>query len=305
VRKEVYVSIDLTQRQFDWANDRTSSEADSSDALEDPLGRYARAVDRVRMLSRAEERELFRRKQAGDQRAKRILIEANLRLVIWIARQYAHHNVPLLDLIQEGNLALTRAVQRFDHRMGFRLSTYATLTIKCAIRQAAERHGRLVPVPIHVGRQIRTVRKAQQSLVQRLNRDPLLGEIAAEAGLDSRRVAELLGYEQEPVSLESAPGDGQLAGSEVFADPTSAPLDLALAEHQQREEVEASLNTLDERLRLVLKLRFGLTGRSPQTLVAVGKELGVTSERARQLEATALDQLRTLAPDLRDYLEVA
>jgi RNA polymerase primary sigma factor len=299
------VSTDPTQRQFDRTSDRTSSETDSSDELEDSLGRYARAVDRVRMLSRAEERELFRRKEAGDKRARRILIEANLRLVIWVARQHAHHNVPLLDLIQEGNLALTRAVERFDHRLGFRLSTYATLTITRAIRQAAERHGRLVPVPIHVGRQMRTVRRAQQSLLQRLNREPLLGEIAAEAGLDSRRVAELRGYEQQPVSLESPPREGQPACSEVFADPSSAPLDLALAERQQREEVEAILKSLDERLRLVLKLRFGLAGQSPQTLVEVGKELGVTSERARQLEATALDQLRTLAPDLRDYLEVA
>jgi RNA polymerase primary sigma factor len=257
------------------------------------------------MLSPAEERELFRRKEAGDGGAKRILIESNLRLVIWIARQHSHHNVPLLDLIQEGNLALTRAVERFDHRLGFKLSTYATLTITRAIRQAAERHRRLVPVPIHVGRQIRTVRRAQQSLLQRLNRDPLLVEIAAEAGLDSRRVAELLGYEQQPVSLESPAAEGQPACNEVVADPTSSPLDLALAERQQGEEVAAILKSLDERLRLVLKLRFGLAGQSPRTLVEVGKELGVTSERARQLEATALDQLRTLAPDLRDYLEVA
>jgi len=257
------------------------------------------------MLSRAEERELFRRKEAGDERAKRILIEANLRLVIWIARQYAHYNVPLLDLIQEGNLALTRAVERFDHRLGFRLSTYATLTIKRAVGQAAERHARLVPVPIYVGRQIRSVRRARQVLMQRLNRDPLLGEIADEAGLDSRRVAELLDYEQQPVSLESPPKEGQQARSELLADPTSAHLDSALVERQQREEVEAILNALDERLRLVIKLRFGLAGKPPQSLVEVGNELGVTSERARQLEVTALDKIRTLAPDLRDYLEVA
>jgi RNA polymerase primary sigma factor len=299
------VSIDPTNRQFDRTNDRTSSEADSSYELGDSLGLYARGVGRVPMLSRAEERELFRRKEAGDERAKRILIEANLRLVIWIARQYAHHNVPLLDLIQEGNLALTRAVERFDHRLGFRLSTYATLTIKRAVGQAAERHARLVPVPIYIGRQIRTVRRARQVLVQRLPRAPVLGEIAAEAGLDSRRVAELLGYEQQPVSLESPPKKGQQARSEVLADPTSDHLDSALAERQQREEVEAILNSLDERLRLVLKLRFGLAGQPPQSLVEVGKKLGVTGERARQLEVTALDKLRTLAPNLRDYLEVA
>ena len=129
------MSIDLMNRQFDRTDDRTSSEADSSYQLEDSLTLYARGVGRVPMLSPAEERELFRRKEAGDERAKRILIEANLRLVIWIARQYAHHNVPMLDLIQEGNLALTRAVERFDHRLGFRLSTYATLTIQRAVGQ--------------------------------------------------------------------------------------------------------------------------------------------------------------------------
>ena len=134
------MSIDLMNRQFDRTDDRPSSEADSSHQLEDSLTLYARGVGRVPMLSPAEERELFRRKEAGDERAKRILIEANLRLVIWIARQYAHRNVPMLDLIQEGNLALTRAVERFDHRLGFRLSTYATLTIKRAVGQAAERH---------------------------------------------------------------------------------------------------------------------------------------------------------------------
>jgi RNA polymerase primary sigma factor len=299
------VSIDPTNRQFDRTNDRTSSEADSSYELEDSLGLYARGVGRLPMLSRAEERELFRRKEAGDGRAKRILIEANLRLVIWIAHRYAYYNVPLLDLIQEGNLALTRAVERFDHRLGFRLSTYATLTINRAVGQAAERHARLVPVPIYVGRQIRTVRRARQVLMQRLNRDPSLGEIADEAGLDSRRVAELLVYEQQPVSLEFPPKAGQQACSELLADPTSAHLDSALAARQRREEVEAVLNSLDERLRLVLKLRFGLAGQPPQSLVEVGKELGVTSERARQLEVTALDKLRTLAPGLRDYLEVA
>ena len=299
------MSIHPGNRQFDLINDRTSSDTDSSYELEDSLALYTRGIGRVPMLSRTEERELFRRKEAGDERAKRILIEANLRLVIWIARQYAYYNVPLLDLIQEGNLALTRAVERFDYRLGFRLSTYATLTIKRAVGLAAERHARLVAVPNYVGRQMRTVRRARHVLLQRLNRDPLLGEIAAEAGLESRRVAELLGYEQQPVSLESPPKEAQQAFDELLVDRTSAHLGSALAERQRREEVEALVNSLDVRLRRVLKLRFGLAGQPPQTLVEVGKELGVTSERARQLEVAALDELRTLAPGLRTYLEVA
>jgi RNA polymerase primary sigma factor len=299
------VSIDPIDRQFNRTNESTANETGRSHQVEDPLELYARRVSRVPLLSRPEERALFRRKEAGDAYAKRILIEANLRLVLWIARQYAHFNVPLLDLVQEGNLALTRAVDKFDHRLGFKFSTYATLTIKRAVEQGAQEHARLVRVPIHVGRQIRSVRRAQHVLRQRLNRDPRLGEIAAEAGLDSRRVAELLGYAQEPLSLESPTTEGQQPCGELLPDPASARLDSALAERQRRSEIEQILNSLDQRLRLVVRLRFGLGGQSPQSLVEVGKELGVTSERARQLEVTALDVLRTLAPDLRDYLEVA
>ena len=281
-----------------------ASDEDSGLELEDSLSLYFRGVGRAPLLSRAQERELFRRKDAGDDRAKRLLIEANLRLVIWIARQYAHHNVPVLDLIQEGNLALTRAVERFDYRLGFRLSTYATLLIRQAIEQAAD--PRVVPVPIYVRRQIRAVRKSQQILRQRLSREPLLSEIAAEVDLDRRRVAELINYEQQPISLESAAGEERSAGAELVEDDTNwAYPEATITERMQKEEVRSALNSLDDRLRLVLQLRFGLAGQPPQSLVEVGRELGVTYERARQLEARALDKLRHLAPDLRVYLEVA
>jgi RNA polymerase primary sigma factor len=299
------MSMDPVDRQISRTNGSTVSDDDSGSELEDSVTLYFRGVGRVPMLSRAEERELFRRKEAGDERAKQVLIEANLRLVIWIARQYAHHNVPLLDLIQEGNLALTRAVERFDHRLGFRLSTYATLTIRRAVERAAERQASVVTVPIHVWREIRAVRRSHRILVQRLNREPLLSEIATEVGLDAHRIAELLDYERRPISLDFAPEEGQSGCSELFEDTTSAHPEARIAERQQREKVETMLSSLDDRLRLVLELRFGLTGQPSQSLVEVGKELGVTGERARQLEVRALDELRTLAPDLRDYLEVA
>jgi RNA polymerase primary sigma factor len=297
--------MDPVDRQFSRTNGSTASDDDSGSELEDSLTLYFRGVGRVPMLSRAEERKLFRRKEAGDERAKQILIEANLRLVIWIARQYARNNVPLLDLIQEGNLALTRAVERFDYRMGFRLSTYATVTIRRAVERAAERHAYIVPVPIHVWRKIRTVRRSRRILLQRLNREPLLSEIAAEVGLDAHRIIELLEYERRPISLDFAPEEGQRGRGELVEDTTSAHPEARIAERQQREKVETMLNSLDDRLRLVLELRFGLTGQPSQSLVEVGKELGVTGERARQLEVRALDELRALAPDLRDYLEVA
>jgi RNA polymerase primary sigma factor len=300
------MSVEPAHQQLSRPTRRVASDEDSGLELEDSLSLYFRGVGRAPRLSRAQEREFFRRKDAGDDRAKRLLIEANLRLVIWIARQYGHHNVPVLDLIQEGNLALTRAVERFDYRLGFRLSTYATLMIRQAIEQAADRHARVVPVPIYIRRQIRAVRRSQQILRQRLNREPLLSEIAADAGLDCRRVAELLNYEQQPISLETPMGEERSAGSELLEDDTkSAYPEATVAERVQREEVRSALNSLDDRLRLVLQLRFGLAGQPPQSLVEVGRELGVTRERARQLEARALDRLRNLAPDLRDYLEVA
>jgi RNA polymerase primary sigma factor len=300
------MSVDPAHQQLSRRTRRVASDEDSRLKLEDSLSLYFRGVGHVPLLTRAQERELFRRKDAGDDRAKRLLIEANLRLVIWIARQYGHHTVPVLDLIQEGNLALTRAVERFDYRLGFRLSTYATLMIRQAIEQAADRHARIVPVPIYIRRQIRAVRRSQQILRQRLNREPLLSEIAAEAGLDCRRVAELINYEQQPISLETPVGEERSAGTALLEDDTkSAYPEATTAERVQREEVRSALNSLDDRLRLVLQLRFGLAGQAPQSLVEVGRELGVTPERARQLEARALDKLRDLAPDLRDYLEVA
>ena len=298
------MSVEPSHQQLSRPTGSEASDRDSGFELEDSLSLYFRRVGRVPLLSRAQERELFRRKDAGDDGAKRLLIEANLRLVIWIARKYAHHNVPMLDLIQEGNLALTRAVERFDHRLGFRLSTYATVLIRQAIEQAADRHARVVPVPIHVVREIRAVRRSQQILRQRLNRDPVLSEIATEAGLDRRRVAELFDYEQQPISLETPSGE-QSARSELLVDTKSTYPEATMTERLQREEVESVLNSLDDRLRLVLQLRFGLAGQVPRSLVEVGTALGVTRERARQLEARALDQLRERAPNLRDYLEVA
>jgi RNA polymerase primary sigma factor len=299
------VNIDSVDRPSSRMNGGAESEDDAGSESEDLLSLYFRRVRQVPRLSRAEERELFRRKEAGDERAKRLLIEANLRLVIWIARQYAQRDPPLLDLIQEGNLALTRAVERFDHRLGFRLSTYAVQAIRQAVERAAEGYAHVVPLPVHVGRQIRAVRRSHRTLLQRLHREPLLSEIATEAGLDPRRVAELLDYDRHPVSLEAPREAEQRALEELLEDTNSARPEAMIAERMQREEVETILHSLDHRLRLVLELRFGLSGQTPRPRHEVGKELGVTGERARQLEVRALDNLRTRAPDLRDYLEIA
>jgi RNA polymerase primary sigma factor len=278
---------------------------DAGSALNDSLALYAHAVRRIRILSRAEERALFRRRDAGDPHAKQLLIEANLRLVIWVARQYTHRDVPLLDLIQEGNLALTRAVEKFDHRLGFRFSTYATSSIKSAVEQAAEAHARVVSIPIHVRRQIRALRRAQRLLHDRLNREPMLSEVAAETGLELKRVVELLNYGRRDVSLEAPVGVGQMGYGGVLEDTSSAHPEATTAKRLQQENVRTLVNSLDERLRLVIELRFGLGGQIPLSHGKIGERLGVTSERARQLEVTALDALRAKAPELHGYLEVA
>ena len=278
---------------------------DARSAFEDPLALYARGVRRIRILSQAEERALFRRRDAGDPRAKRFLIEANLRLVIWVARQYANRDVPLLDLIQEGNLALTRAVEKFDHRLGFRFSTYATSSIKRAVEQAADVHAQVVSVPIHVRRQIRAVRRARWFLHNRMNREPMLGELAAESGLEPERVVELLNYERRHVSLEAPATEGQLGYGDVLEDTNSAHPEARVVRRFQEENVQRVVSSLDGRLRLVIELRFGLGGQAPLPLGKIGEQLGVTGERARQLEVEALDVLRAKAPELHDYLEVA
>ena len=303
VREEVSkVSIDV--RVSPSKGDKASIDS-SGPALEDSLVLYARGIRRVRILSHVEERELFRRKEAGDQNARRLLIEANLRLVIWVARQYAHHDVPLLDLIQEGNLALTRAVEKFDHRLGFRFSTYATSSIRHGVERAAEGGARVISVPFHVRRQIRAVRRSHQLLRDQLHREPDLREVANEAGLDIRRVVELLNYELRPISLESPILESEAAYSELLEDTNAVHPEPTVAKQLQNENLRAILDLLDARLRLVLELRFGLRGQGPWSFVEIGQVLGVTGERARQLEVTALDTLRALAPDLHDYLEVA
>jgi RNA polymerase primary sigma factor len=299
------VSIDRAGRQIRRSKRNQANINTAGPALEDGFTIYARAARRVPILSPAEERELFRRKEAGDEQAKRLLIEANLRLVIWVARHYAHHDAPLLDLIQEGNLALTRAVEKFDYRLGFRFSTYATSSIRHAVERAAEGHAQVISVPLHVRRQIRAVRRSHQLLRDRLNHEPLLSEVAKEAGLELQRVVELLNYERSPLSLDASAAEGEEVYMNVLEDMNSAHPEATAAKRLQKESVGAILDSLDARLRLVLELRFGLRGETPRSLVQVGEVLGVTGERVRQLEVMALDTLRSLAPDLHDYLEVA
>jgi RNA polymerase primary sigma factor len=271
--------------------------------LQDPLKLYVRAIGDGRLLTREEERELARRKDEGDEAAKAKLIESNLRLVMSITRNYTRASVPLLDLIQEGNLGLIRAVEKYDWRLGYKLSTYATWWIRQAVSRALADQGRTIRLPIHVAEQARKVLRARRILTQKLNTDPTVEQIAKESGFTPKRVRELLELVEDPVSLETPVGDGESVYGDLIEDTHSDEPEAATAKALRSVELAQALLRLNPRLRRVLTLRFGLQGQAPRTLEEVGAELGVTRERVRQLETHALRELRSVAPGLQFYLE--
>ena len=269
---------------------------------EDPLKLYVRQIGGGPLLTREEERELARRKDEGDEEAKRRLIESNLRLVMAITRNYTKANVPLLDLIQEGNLGLIRAVEKFDYRLGYKLSTYATWWIRQAITRALADQGRTIRLPVHVADQVRRLLRARRQLAQKLNREPTLAELAREAQQSEERVRELLELMENPVSLETPVGDGESLYGDLIEDVNSLAPHEQSAEQARGRELAGALEQLNPRMRRVLSLRFGLDGDAPQTLEEVGSQLGITRERVRQLETRALRDLRLAAPGLEHYL---
>jgi RNA polymerase primary sigma factor len=219
-----------------------------------------------------------------------------------ITRNYTKAGVPLLDLIQEGNLGLIRAVEKFDYKMGFKLSTYATWWIRQSVTRALAEQGRTIRLPVHVAEQVRRVTRSRRILAQKLNRDPSHEEIAVEAGFTPERVRELLELIQDPVSLETPVGDGESLYGDMIQDTKSAEPDVETAERLRSVELTEALDRLNPRMRHVLAHRFGLDGNAPQTLEEVGAGLGITRERVRQLESRALRELRLVAPGLEFYL---
>ncbi len=278
------------------------AELDAPAQTQDPLKLYVRQIGDGPLLTREEERELARRKDAGDAGAKRRLVEANLRLVMSITRNYTKTGVPLLDLIQEGNLGLIRAVEKFDYKMGFKLSTYATWWIRQAITRALADQGRTIRLPVHVAEQVRRMMRARRQLAQKLNREPTVAEVARESGFPEKRVQELLDLVEDPVSLETPVGDGESLYGDLIEDIHCDQPDELTARRLRSRELATALMRLNPRMRRVLALRFGLDGESPQTLEEVGAGLGITRERVRQLESRALRELRLAAPDLELYL---
>jgi RNA polymerase primary sigma factor len=273
-----------------------------AEATQDPLKLYVRAIGDGPLLTPAEERELARRKDEGDEEAKKKLIESNLRLVMSITRNYTKAGVPLLDLIQEGNLGLIRAVEKFDYKLGFKLSTYATWWIRQAVTRALADQGRTIRLPVHVADQVRRLMRARRQLAQKLNREPTTEELAKESGFPEKRVQELLDLVEDPVSLETPVGDGESMYADLIEDVHSERPDETTSQKLRRKELAEALLRLNPRMRRVLSLRFGLDGEPPRTLEEVGAGLGITRERVRQLESRALRELRAVAPDLELYL---
>ena len=275
-------------------------------SIEDPVRMYLKEIGKVPLLSAEEEIELAKRMELGDQEAKKRLAEANLRLVVSIAKRYVGRGMLFLDLIQEGNLGLIKAVEKFDYRKGYKFSTYATWWIRLAITRAIADQARTIRIPVHMVETINKLIRVSRQLLQELGREPTPEEIAKEMDMPVERVREILKISQEPVSLETPIGEEEDShlGDFIQDDNVPVPADAA-AFTLLKEQLEEVLGTLTEREQKVLTLRFGLEDGRARTLEEVGKEFNVTRERIRQIEAKALRKLRhpSRSRKLKDYLE--
>jgi RNA polymerase primary sigma factor len=261
----------------------------------DSLRLYMRAIGRVSLLTAEQEVALARRIERGDMRAKQQMIEANLRLVVSIAKAYVGRGLTFLDLIQEGSLGLIRAVEKFDYRRGYKFSTYATWWIRQAVTRAIADKGRTIRIPVHMVEKLNRVIHAERALVQQLGRDPTAAEIAAELGTTVREVRDVLRMAQQPVSLEKPVGEEEDSALGDFVEDQTAesPFELA-ADRLRCENLRRALAALPERERGVIEMRFGLTGERAYTLEEVGRAFNVTRERIRQIETHTLKKLEAL-----------
>jgi RNA polymerase primary sigma factor len=275
-------------------------------AVDDPVRMYLKEIGKVPLLTAEEEIDLAKRIEQGDEAAKKRLEEANLRLVVSIAKRYVGRGLQFLDLIQEGNLGLIKAAEKYDYRKGFKFSTYATWWIRQAITRAIADQARTIRVPVHMVENINKLIRARRELVQSLGREPSITELSDYLEMPEERVLEIMKISQEPVSLETPVGEeddshlGDFVQDYVMPDP-----EVTAAQSALKSQIAEALGQLSERERKVLELRFGLVDGKSRTLEEVGAEFKVTRERIRQIEAKALRKLRspTRSRKLRDYLE--
>ena len=275
-------------------------------SIEDPVRMYLKEIGKVPLLSAEREIELAKRMEEGDEDAKKELAEANLRLVVSIAKRYVGRGMLFLDLIQEGNLGLIKAVEKFDYHKGYKFSTYATWWIRQAITRAIADQARTIRIPVHMVETINKLIRVSRQLLQELGREPLPEEIAKELDMPVERVREILKISQEPVSLETPIGEEEDSHLGDFIQDDNVPVPAeAAAQTLLKEQLDEVLDTLTEREQKVLRLRFGMNDGRARTLEEVGKEFDVTRERIRQIEAQALRKLRhpSRSRKLRDYLD--
>ncbi len=315
VLNEADEDLDVTELDPDLAEDEDHHEDYVMDdellippgvKINDPVRMYLKEIGRVPLLSAEEEIELAKRIEQGDQEAKKRLAEANLRLVVSIAKRYVGRGMLFLDLIQEGNMGLLKAVEKFDYRKGYKFSTYATWWIRQAITRAIADQARTIRIPVHMVETINKLIRVSRQLLQELGREPTAEEIAKEMDLTPEKVREIIKIAQEPVSLETPIGeeDDSHLGDFIEDQDALAPSDAAAYE-LLKEQLEDVLDTLTEREENVLRLRFGLDDGRTRTLEEVGQVFGVTRERIRQIEAKALRKLRhpSRSKRLKDFLE--
>ena len=300
------MDLDKIEEEEEIELDKIDLSVPEGISIEDPVRMYLKEIGKVNLLSAEEEIELAKRLEEGDENAKKRLAEANLRLVVSIAKRYVGRGMLFLDLIQEGNLGLIKAVEKFDYRKGYKFSTYATWWIRQAITRAIADQARTIRIPVHMVETINKLIRVSRQLLQELGREPTPEEIAEEMDMSVERVREILKISQEPVSLETPIGEEEDShlGDFIQDDNVPVPADAAAFTLLKEQLVEV-LSTLTDREQKVLRLRFGLDDGRARTLEEVGKEFNVTRERIRQIEAKALRKLRhpSRSRKLKDYLD--